>query len=62
MQVVDVDYILATFSVDIVSQLININTLWCTLHHDNDDVLDDREGGEKDDDREEVGAERICIP
>jgi len=47
---------------EVVLELIDVNALGCALHHDGDEILDDRDGCDHDDDGEEVSAEWVCHP
>ena len=62
VQVVYVHYIVATFRVDVFSELLNVDRCWVALHHHDNDVLDDGDGCPEDDDGEEEGAKRVRIP
>ena len=43
MEVVDVSNIFAAGLVNVLTQLLNVDLLRSALHHDNNDVLNDRE-------------------
>ena len=62
MEIVYIYDIVATFSIDICAELFNIDVLWCTLHHDNYDALDDRQSCEEYNKGEQVCTKRVSHP
>ena len=47
---------------DIGLELVNVDFLGSALHHDFDDAPDNGHGCAENDDREQVGAKRVCDP
>ena len=62
MQVVHVEDVVAASRIDVLSELLNVDFLRGSLHHDNNDVLDDGDSRHEDNDREEVGAKGVGHP
>ncbi len=62
MQVVNIDNIVSTFSVNIFAELLYVDLGGCSFHHDTDDVFDNRDRCEKDNETEEVCAKRVSHP
>ena len=62
MQVVNIDNVVSTFSVNIFAELLDINLGGCAFHHNTDDVFDNRDSCEKDNETEEVCAKGVCHP
>lgn len=55
------DVIAANFA-DVLSELLNIDSLGGALHHDHDDVFDNRDRGEDDNDGEQIRANGVSVP
>lgn len=62
VQVVHVDDVITTLLVNVLSELFYVDGGGCTLHQDDNNVLNDRQGRPENDDREKVGAERVSVP
>ena len=62
MEVMHIDNVVATFGVDVLAKLLNVDALGRSLHHNRDNVLDNRQSCPDDDEREEVCAEGVSVP
>ena len=57
-----IDDIGSAFAVDVCAELFDIDVLWCTLHHYNNDTFDDRQRCEEYNKGEQVCAKRVSHP
>ena len=62
MQIVHIEHIVTALSINVLPQLLDVDRAWSTLHHHNNDVLDDWNRREEDNEGEEVGADGVCVP
>ena len=57
-----IDYVVATFVVNVIAKLLDVDAFRSTFHHDSDDILDDWHCSPDNDEREDVCAERVSVP
>lgn len=62
VQIVKVDDVAAACRLDVVLELLDVDVARGALHHDFDDVFDDRDRGEEDNEGEEVRAKGVSHP
>ena len=62
VQIVQVNDVIATLVSNVLSELFNVDLLGCTLHHDSNNVLNDGNGREQNNEREQVCAKWVSIP
>ena len=54
--------VIATNFADVLSELLDVDSLWGAFHHDHDDVFDNRNRGKDHNDGEQIRANRVSVP
>ena len=54
--------VIATNFKDVLSELLDVDRFGCALHHDHDDVFDNRNRGKDHNDGEQIRANRVSVP